>query len=80
MSLDVSAPFGGSMEGAAAAVKAKVLVISALKDRAVNPAPALEFAGLLHAPTLKLESDYGHISPGYEAAKVNPAVADFLAQ
>lgn len=80
MALDVSAPFGGSMEGAAAVVKAKVLVISALQDRAVNPAPALEFAGLLHAPTLKLESDRGHLSPGYEAAKVNPAVADFLAQ
>jgi len=80
MSLDVSEPFGGSLEGAAAAVKAKVLVISALKDRAVNPVPALEFAGFLHAPTLKLESDYGHISPGHEAAKVNPAVADFLAQ
>ena len=68
------------MEGAAAVVKAKVLVISALKDRAVNPTPALEFAALLHAPTLKLESDYGHIAPGHEAAKVNPAVADFLAQ
>src|SRR6266478_746599 len=46
MTLDVSAPFGGSLEGAAAAVKAKVLVISVLQDRAVNPVPALDFANL----------------------------------
>ena len=38
--LDVSAPFGGDMERAAAAVKAKVLVISATRDHAVNPTPA----------------------------------------
>jgi homoserine O-acetyltransferase len=67
MALDLAAPFGGSMERAAAGVKAKVFVISAAKDRAVNPAPALNFARLLHAPTLVLESEYGHISPGHEA-------------
>ena len=78
MALDVSAPFGGSMERAAAAVKAKLFVIPSLKDRAVNPAPALNFARLLHAPVLALDSDYGHIAPGFDAAKVNPAVADFL--
>jgi len=80
MALDVSEPFGGSMEKAAAAVKAKVLVISALKDRAVVPRPALDFARLLHAQTLKLDSDCGHISNGCEAQRVNAAVADFLEQ
>ena len=66
------------MEKAAAAVKAKVFVIAATKDRAVNPAPALEFAHLLHARTLELDSDCGHLSPGCESQKVNPAVAEFL--
>lgn len=80
MALDISVPFDGSMERAAAAVKAKVFVISALKDRAVNPWPALDFASLLHAKVLKLESDYGHIAPGYESQRINPSVADFLAQ
>ena len=77
-SLDVSAPFGGLMDRAAAAVKARVFVISALKDRAVNPKPALDFADLVHAQVLRLDSDYGHISPGHEAQTVNPAVAAFL--
>jgi len=80
MALDVSAPFGGSMERAAAAVKARVLVVPSMQDRAVNPVPALDFSRLLHAPTLKLESDYGHLSPSRESEMVTPAVADFLAQ
>src|SRR6266478_2504287 len=69
LALDVSAPFGGSMDRAAAAVKARVLVVPSMQDRAVNPVPALDFARLLHAPTLKLESDYGHLSPGRESEK-----------
>jgi homoserine O-acetyltransferase len=80
MALDIAAPFDGSMERAAATVKARVLVIPALKDRAVNPQPALNFASLVHAKVLALESKYGHIAPGYEAQRVNPAVADFLEQ
>jgi homoserine O-acetyltransferase len=80
LALDVSAPFGGSMERAAAVVKARVFVIAALKDRAVNPAPVLEFARLLHAKTLELDSDCGHLSPGCESQKVNPAVAEFLGE
>jgi homoserine O-acetyltransferase/O-succinyltransferase len=80
MALDVSKPFGGSMERAAALVKAKVLVISALKDRAVVPRPSLDFAAMLHAKTLELTSDCGHISNGCEAEKVNQTVADFLEQ
>jgi homoserine O-acetyltransferase len=80
MALDVSAPFGGSMERAAAATKAKVLVIAAMKDRAVNPAPALDFARLAHAQVLELDSDCGHLSPGCESQKVNHTVAEFLGQ
>ncbi len=80
MALDVSAPFGGSMEGAAAAVKAKLFVVSATKDHAVNPAPALDFAHLLRAQTLVLEGDCGHLSPGCESQEVNQLVGDFLGQ
>jgi len=49
---DVSVPFGGSLEKAAAAVRAQVLVIVGLKDHMVNPYPALDFAKLISAPTL----------------------------
>jgi homoserine O-acetyltransferase len=80
MALDVSEPFGGAMERAASAVKARVFVIVAKYDHVVTPGPALEFARLLRAPVLELEGDCGHLAPGCEALKVNPAVAEFLAR
>jgi homoserine O-acetyltransferase/O-succinyltransferase len=70
----------GSLQDAAKKVKAKVLVIAAAQDHMVNPKPALDFAALIGAKTLVLESDCGHLAPGCEADKVNPAVRDFLAQ
>jgi homoserine O-acetyltransferase len=80
MSLDVSAPFGGSLERAASAVKAHVLVVVATQDHTVTPGPAIEFARLLKAQLLTLEGDCGHLAPGCEAQKLIPAVADFLAR
>jgi homoserine O-acetyltransferase len=78
MALDVSSGFGGSMEAAAAAVKAKVLVIVAKYDHTVTPGPALEFARLLHAGVLELAGDCGHEAAGCEGDKVRPAVSEFL--
>jgi len=80
MALNVAAPFDGSMERAANAVKARALIIVALKDRAVVPKPALDFANLIHAKTLVLESDCGHIANGCEEHLVNSTVAEFLEQ
>jgi homoserine O-acetyltransferase len=78
MALDVSSAFGGSMERAVAAVKARALVIVATSDHVVTPGPALDFARLLGAPTLALESDCGHMAPSCERETVNQAVARFL--
>ena len=78
MAHDVTAPFGGSLERAAAAVKARVLVVVSRQDHVVTPGPAAEFARLLKAPLLTLEGDCGHLAPGCESQKLNPAVADFL--
>ncbi len=80
MDLDVARRFGGSMEKAAAAVKAEVFVVVAREDHMVNPHPALRFARLLGADALILGSDCGHIAAGCEARKLNPAVAAFLAE
>ena len=80
ITLDVSEPFGGSLERAAAAVKAKVLVIVARLDHVVTPGPALEFARSLQARVIELESDCGHGAPSCESQRVNAAVADFLAR
>jgi len=80
MSLDVSAPFSGSLAQAAARVKARTFVIVATKDHVVTPGPALEFARLIKARLLVLEGDCGHLAPSCESGKVNPAVKAFLAE
>jgi homoserine O-acetyltransferase len=80
MSLDVSKPFGGSMEKAAAAVHAQVLVIPSAQDHMVNPTPALNFAKLVHAQTFELTSDCGHLSPGCEEKQMTAAIREFLAK
>ena len=77
---DVSKAFDGRMEKAAQAVRARVLVLVDLHDHMVNPNPALEFARLLKARTVELESDCGHLAPGCEQSKVDAAVARFLAE
>jgi homoserine O-acetyltransferase len=80
MSLDVSAPFGGSIERAAATVKAKVLIIVSAEDHVVSPDAALNFADLIHAQVIKLGSDCGHQSSVCDGGQTNTAVAQFLAQ
>jgi homoserine O-acetyltransferase len=69
---------GGSQEEAARRVKARVLVVAAAQDHLVNPKPALDFAGLLGAKTVVLESDCGHKAVSCESAKLYPAVRAFL--
>lgn len=77
--LDVSASFGGSMERAAAAVRARVMTVVATRDHMVNPQPALEFARLLNLPAVELDSDCGHLSVSCEKESLGPMIARFLA-
>jgi homoserine O-acetyltransferase len=78
MALDVSAPYGNSMEKAAAAVKAPMLIIVDAHDHMVTPGPALNFAKLKGAQTLVLENDCGHLGPDCDKDKVSAAIAEFL--
>ncbi len=78
MANDVSAPFGGSMEKAAAAVRAKVLPVVAVQDHMVNPGPAMSFARLLGVPAVELDSDCGHLSFGCEEPHLAAIIAAFL--
>jgi len=80
MSLDVSSDFAGSMERAAAAVKAKVLVVVSLQDHTVTPQPAIDFSHLLHAELVEVDSACGHLSSVCEEQKIDQKVRDFLAQ
>jgi len=80
MSLDVSDAFDGSMEKAAAAVKAKVLVIVGAYDHVVTPIPAEDFAKSIGADLVEFPSDCGHQTPACEEKAVVARVSAFLAQ
>jgi homoserine O-acetyltransferase len=69
---------GGSMEDAARRVKARVLIVNAAQDHMVSPEPALDFAKLIGAKTLVLQSDCGHLATSCDAATLDPAVRTFL--
>jgi homoserine O-acetyltransferase/O-succinyltransferase len=78
LSADVAAPFDGSLQGAAATVRSQVLVIVNKQDHVVNPQPAADFARMLHAPLLELDSDCGHRAHTCEMKRIGEAVAEFL--
>ncbi|MFN0109710.1 MAG: alpha/beta fold hydrolase [Blastocatellia bacterium] len=70
----------GSMQQAAASVKANALVVVARQDMMVNPDPAIEFARLLKAKVFEVNNSCGHVYAACEGDKVNAAVAKFLTQ
>jgi homoserine O-acetyltransferase len=80
MTQDVAANAGGSMQRAAASVRARTLIVISTQDHMVNPGPALRFAEGAKASVLKLTGNCGHMATGCESTKMNTAVRAFLAQ
>ncbi len=78
MAHDVSKPFGGSLDNASKALKAKLLVVVNERDAMVTPGPALEFAKLAKASTLVLKGDCGHKAPSCEESTIGKRIAEFL--
>jgi len=78
LTADVAAPFAGSLKGAAAMVRGKSLVIVNKQDHVVNPLPAIEFAKMLHASLIELDSECGHRAHSCEMKRITAAVAAFL--
>jgi homoserine O-acetyltransferase len=78
--LDVSAPFGGSLERAAQAVRAKLLVVVSPTDDVVEPGPAREFAALAGAELIELDGRCGHAAASCEKATLWPKLDAFLAR
>lgn len=76
MHLDIPAEFCGSETSAAARVRAKFLIIVSPEDHMVNPTPAIDFAGLIGAPLILMDSPCGHLSP--DCISTGPIVAQFL--
>jgi homoserine O-acetyltransferase len=78
MGLDLSARFGGSMERAAAALRARTLVVVSARDEIVDPGPSRELARLAGAELLVLDGRCGHQATRCERAALYPAVRRFL--
>ena len=78
ISHDVSRRFDGSMEKAAAAVRARVVNVVGLDDHMVTPGPAIRFAALLGAESIELPSDCGHVVTGCELDRFEEIIVSFL--
>ncbi len=77
---NVAAPYGDSIERAAARIQAEVLVIVTAEDHVVTPAPALEFAGILGAEAIELSNDCGHNGLRCDSHALSRASQRFLAE
>ena len=77
---DVARAFGGDLEKAAQAVRARALVIVGTRDHMVNPAPALDFARRINARAIELDGDCGHLAFCCDQARVSAEIARFLAE
>lgn len=77
--MDVSLPFGGSLELAAAAVTGRMLVVVVSDmDAIVPPAASREFARLAEAQLLEVDSDCGHQFFVCQDEIVRNAIREFL--
>jgi homoserine O-acetyltransferase len=57
-----------------------MLIVVSQQDHAVNPAPALEFARLVHAQTLVLHGECGHVAAFCEVDAIRPVIDAFLSR
>jgi homoserine O-acetyltransferase/O-succinyltransferase len=76
--MDITEPFGGSMEAAAQAAQSRMLIVVATHDLLVTPEAPREFAGRTGARLLELEGDCGHQAFVCEDETVSRAIRDFL--
>ncbi len=75
---DISKNYHGSMQEAAAAIHAKMLIISSRYDHMVNPHPAMEFSKLLPAKLVLLNSDKGHIAFDFKLPEMKNSIIELL--
>jgi homoserine O-acetyltransferase len=75
---DVGKAFASSLDAAAQAVKAKLLVVVNERDAMVTPGPALDFAQRAKAATLVLKGACGHQAPSCEEKTIGARISQFL--
>jgi homoserine O-acetyltransferase/O-succinyltransferase len=77
---DILKEFGGQPEKAAAAIRAKCLVIASAQDQIIYPKEAKVFARLIGAETAELNGECGHFAFLCDQEKLRTTVNAFLAQ
>ncbi len=75
---DITKNFGGSMEEAAKAIEAEMLIIVSDSDLLVFNGKAKEIAGYLNAQLVVLKGDCGHLQPSCELDYVSGVIKKFL--
>jgi homoserine O-acetyltransferase len=76
---DIAQPYNGSLKEAAAHIKAKMLIITSQQDHMVSPYPAIEFAKLVPAKIVILNSDLGHFAPSFSNPEEHKSILELLA-
>lgn len=77
---DVRDAFDGSMDGAASAVQAELLVVVATYDHLVAPDASREFARLVDGEIFETTNHCGHVSFNCERDRIAQVVDSFLAR
>ncbi|WP_051327958.1 alpha/beta fold hydrolase [Desulfatirhabdium butyrativorans] len=78
MDHDITQPFGGNRQNAAAAVRARCLVITSAQDQMVGREEAHSFARLIGAPTADLNGACGHFAFFCDRENLQEMVNAFL--
>ena len=78
MAQDVYRGFGGSLERASAAVRARTLVVVARQDHMVNPQAAIDWARHAGFELVELAGHCGHMATSCESGRFQDAVKQFL--
>lgn len=78
MGHDIYRSFGGDIELAVKTIRAKALIVWAEQDLTTNSEPAKTLARYLHADTLELQGDCGHLSFLWESEALRDKVNHFL--
>ena len=75
---DISARFSGDMSRAAAATRARLLIVWSPDDMLVDPRPAAAFSRLVGAETLAVPSACGHAVFWCEPERIGRVVREFI--
>lgn len=75
---DISSRFGSSMEAAAKAIEADLLIVVSPQDHMVNPLPSRQLAAISNAKLFELRGECGHLAAACEQSDVTKVTNDFL--